>query len=221
MACRCATVPPASIAFFFFNPLSLSSLPSPLLSLTSAPLAGKPTPLGPLSTLLSTSCSRPYLSLSAVLVSRSLRRIAVSPSLLGREERGESPSLSSPGSRRDPLRRHGLPSPLHLAPPRALSFQLRLAALVATGRLNLRPINLDKLNEGRPAFDARVNREFFYPHSTRSRADLPVQRLALKKRRSTLFWGAASFRFRCYGKQDARYVDDDTLCNFLNTDPDR
>lgn len=32
MACRCATVPPASIAFFFFNPLSLSSLPSPLLS---------------------------------------------------------------------------------------------------------------------------------------------------------------------------------------------
>lgn len=137
----------------------------------------------------------------------------MSPSLLGREERGESPSLSSPGSRPDPLRRHGLPSPLYLVPPRALSFQLRL------GRLNLRPINLDKLNEGRPAFDARVNREFFYPHSTRSRADLPVQRLALKKRRSTLFWGAASFRFRCYGKHDARYVDDDTLCNFLNTDP--
>lgn len=118
----CSVLPfPLPLSF-----VSLLSFPSPLLSLTSAPLAGKPTPLGPLSTLLSTSSSRPYLSLSAVLVSRSLRRIAVSPSLLGREERGESPSLSSPGSRRDPLRRHGLPSPLHLAPPRALSFQLRL-----------------------------------------------------------------------------------------------
>lgn len=32
-----------------------------------------------------------------------------------------------------------------------------------TGPLNLRPINLDKLNEWRPAFDARVNREYFSP----------------------------------------------------------
>lgn len=38
--------------------------------------------------------------------------------------------------------------------------------------LNLRPINLDKLNERRPAFDARVNHEYFSvpfgsSHSTR------------------------------------------------------
>lgn len=138
----------------------------------------------------------------------------MSPSLLGREERGESPSpslLARIPARSAPSSRPPLPTQSLLA--------LSLSSFVSTGRLNLRPINLDKLNEGRPAFDARVNREFFYPHSTRSRADLPVQRLALKKRRSTLFWGAASFRFRCYGKHDARYVDDDTLCNFLNTDP--
>lgn len=46
----------------------------------------------------------------------------------------------------------------------SLSFQLRFAALLADQPLNLRPINLDKLNgqggRGRPAFDARVNREF-------------------------------------------------------------
>lgn len=41
-----------------------------------------------------------------------------------------------------------------------------------TGPLNLRPINLDKLNERRPAFDARVNHEYFSvpfgsSHSTR------------------------------------------------------
>lgn len=209
---------------FFFNPLSLSSLPSPLLS---PPLPALRSQVNPLPSARS---PRSYLRLllDPTFLSRpssSRARYAGSPcprpSSAGR--RGESLCLrlrlSSPGSRPDPLRRHGLPSPLYLVPPRALSFQLRLAALVATGRLNLRPINLDKLNEGRPAFDARVNREFFYPHSTRSRADLPVQRLALKKRRSTLFWGAASFRFRCYGKHDARYVDDDTLCNFLNTDP--
>lgn len=32
-----------------------------------------------------------------------------------------------------------------------------------TGPFNLRPINLDKLNEWRPAFDARVNREYLSP----------------------------------------------------------
>lgn len=42
--------------------------------------------------------------------------------------------------------------------------------------LNLRPINLDKLNEGSPAFDARVNREFFSsPPAPPSRRRLPVQ----------------------------------------------
>lgn len=204
---------------FFFNPLSLSSLPSPL---PSPPLPALRSQVNPLPSARS---PRSYLRLllDPTFLSRpssSRARYAGSPcprpSSAGR--RGESLRLrlrlSSPGSRPDPLRRHGLPS---TSPLLALS----LSSFVSTGRLNLRPINLDKLNEGRPAFDARVNREFFYPHSTRSRADLPVQRLALKKRRSTLFWGAASFRFRCYGKHDARYVDDDTLCNFLNTDPDR
>lgn len=203
---------------FFFLILSLSPpfllLSSPLPALRSQvnPLPSARSPRSYLRLLLDpTFLSRPSSSRARYAGSPCPR-----PSSAGR--RGESLRLSP---RPDPgeIRSVVTASPPHSVPPRALSFQLRLAALVATGRLNLRPINLDKLNEGRPAFDARVNREFFYPHSTRSRADLPVQRLALKKRRSTLFWGAASFRFRCYGKQDARYVDDDTLCNFLNTDP--
>lgn len=201
---------------FFFNPLSLSSLPSPLLS---PPLPALRSQVNPLPSARS---PRSYLRLllDPTFLSRpssSRARYAGSPcprpSSAGR--RGESLRLSP---RPDPgeIRSVVTASPLHSTSP---LLALSLSSFVSTGRLNLRPINLDKLNEGRPAFDARVNREFFYPHSTRSRADLPVQRLALKKRRSTLFWGAASFRFRCYGKQDARYVDDDTLCNFLNTDP--
>lgn len=42
---------------------------------------------------------------------------------------------------------------------------------------------MDKLNEGRPAFDARVNREFFTP-STRPRPSGPTLETA-----PTLFWG--------------------------------
>lgn len=130
MACRCATVPPASIAFFlilFFSP----PFPSPPLVRSQVTHS-----LGPLSTLLSASSSLPDLSLFSSSSSRA--RSAVSPCLRPSAGRGSlSLSLSiclsrSPGSRRDPLRRHGSPLP---APLRALSFQLRFAALVATGRL--------------------------------------------------------------------------------------
>lgn len=134
MACRCATVPPASIAFFFFfNPLSLSSLPSPLLS---PPLPALRSQVNPLPSARS---PRSYLRLllDPTFLSRpssSRARYAGSPcprpSSAGR--RGESLRLrlSSPGSRPDPLRRHGLPSPLSPSSRSLFPASSRPAALI-------------------------------------------------------------------------------------------
>lgn len=117
MACRCATVPPASIAFFFFNPLSLSSLPSPLLS---PPLPALRSQVNPLPSARS---PRSYLRLllDPTFLSRpssSRARYAGSPcprpSSAGR--RGESLRLSP---RPDPgeIRSVVTASPLHSTSP--------------------------------------------------------------------------------------------------------
>lgn len=169
MACRCATVPPASIAFFlilFFSP----PFPSPPLARSQVTHS-----LGPLSTLLSASSSLPDLSLFSSSSSRA--RSAVSPCLRPSAGRG-SLSLSvclSLSLARVPTR--SAPSS-RLPPPRPSSRSLFPASFRRARRdrpLNLRPINLDKLNEGRPAFDARVNREFFYPlHPVQGRPSGPA-----------------------------------------------
>lgn len=118
MACRCATVPPASIAFFFFNPLSLSSLPSPLLSPPLPALRSQVNPLpspalhAPIYVFFSTlpfSLGRPRLALVTPD-----RRVPVPP-----RQGGEGRVSVSVSPRPDPgeIRSVVTASPLHSTSP--------------------------------------------------------------------------------------------------------